>query len=713
MFAAPTTAEPRQPGPANSREPSPVAAPVRSSPPSPPPAPLPRRRAPTACRLCRARKTRCDNARPSCGYCLMNRAPCIYPDGHAHARPQPQPPLRPAGQDISNSVLLERIDRLAATVDELSRRVGTGLRTAAAQNHSPTASYLPPPPVEFDDSLALGSQGHDGGAPAADSAFSHDGFGRLAVPELAARTSASESILRWPILAHFQSGHGISSFFFQSFSEDSSTSRPLRSSGANSRASIQEHDMVPLSRQFLARIHIKNPVLDVLEFKKSAREAAECGPGWDSRSCLVLLACALACLAEPYTPSQHVRSPTWTPGSTTATVEEGRTTIGPDDAAATGDAYFAAAMRRLGLLPLTLESIQCYFFAGLYEKFAVRPLSAWTLLQQACVRFQAYLHARTWSAPRDGSRAKSSRHREQRLYWSCVKAEYELRAELQLPTSGLLEFKYPDLFPALSLPPSSDHITLADEFVGAAGETPGFEPAAVEPKRTLAPEEERSWLFYLAEISARKIMDRILGGLYGRGESPWLGNITAVLHQHLAYAEELALWRAHLPRQIQFSDNEVPPNELAFFLKTRYLGCLEWLYRPFLYYMTSSPPPSSSDSSGRTAAPAQQMRQVVAPLAERCLLACRELITVVAQHHRHGGIWVLVRRTFNAAVLLLAGAQLWAERGADGMVPLPDGWQASVQLAISTVRKWEDGAADLVRMRQILQSYFDRMGLCG
>ena len=88
------------------------------------------------------------------------------------------------------------------------------------------------------------------------------------------------------------------------------------------------------------------------------------------------------------------------------------------------EAYFSAAMRRLSLLPNSLISIQCQYFAGLYLKFSIRPLPAWTLLQQACVRFQAYLYAKALSVPRDTSSTKSTRHIEQRLYWSCVKAEW-------------------------------------------------------------------------------------------------------------------------------------------------------------------------------------------------------------------------------------------------------------------------------------------------
>ena len=97
------------------------------------------------------------------------------------------------------------------------------------------------------------------------------------------------------------------------------------------------------------------------------------------------------------------------------------------------EAYYSAAKRRLGLLQSSLLSVQCQYFAGLYEKFAIRPFAAWTLLQQACVRFQAYLYAKALGVGQgavsegdeNGGIGKGrARHIEQRLYWSCVKAEW-------------------------------------------------------------------------------------------------------------------------------------------------------------------------------------------------------------------------------------------------------------------------------------------------
>lgn len=94
---------------------------------------------------------------------------------------------------------------------------------------------------------------------------------------------------------------------------------------------------------------------------------------------------------------------------------------------AQAEACFGAAQRRLGLLPNSLVAVQCKYLAGLYAKFVVRPMAAWLLFQGACAQLQALLHAKRLAfESRTSNSRESSRptHVEQRLYWSCVKAEW-------------------------------------------------------------------------------------------------------------------------------------------------------------------------------------------------------------------------------------------------------------------------------------------------
>ena len=45
----------------------------------------PRKRAVTACLRCRGRKTKCDNQRPTCGFCASVNASCHYDDLSDHS----------------------------------------------------------------------------------------------------------------------------------------------------------------------------------------------------------------------------------------------------------------------------------------------------------------------------------------------------------------------------------------------------------------------------------------------------------------------------------------------------------------------------------------------------------------------------------------------------------------------------------------------------
>ncbi|PLB52018.1 hypothetical protein P170DRAFT_471931 [Aspergillus steynii IBT 23096] len=67
-----------------------------------------RSRGTTACHACRARKTRCDNARPVCGFCVERQAHCVYPDT-LPAHPEIDPTSKEILQQLSHiTTLLEK-----------------------------------------------------------------------------------------------------------------------------------------------------------------------------------------------------------------------------------------------------------------------------------------------------------------------------------------------------------------------------------------------------------------------------------------------------------------------------------------------------------------------------------------------------------------------------------------------------------------------------
>ncbi|EEP78966.1 predicted protein [Uncinocarpus reesii 1704] len=211
----------------------------------------------------------------------------------------------------------------------------------------------------------------------------------------------------------------------------------------------------------------------------------------------------------------------------------------------------------------------------------------------------------------------------------------------------------------------------------------GLDPLLTQ-NPSLSPEEERSWLYYLAEISLRRIMNRILEEFYSRRETWWnSNNFSLLLAQYRSFLDELILWRQHIPHQLQFDEATIPGNEFAFFLKGRYYMCHEWIQRPFLYYILHQPP--------------NDLHRVDAvPIAQKCLQNCSTLITIFSHHHRHGAIWSVVRRSLSCALLLLAAARKGFEE------PLVD-WKAQIEITLQTMAKWEREAIDLQWAKRVLQ----------
>lgn len=55
-------------------------------------------------------------------------------------------------------------------------------------------------------------------------------------------------------------------------------------------------------------------------------------------------------------------------------------------------------------------------------------------------------------------------------------------------------------------------------------------------------EEERSWFYYLAEISFRRLMNRTLAAIGGNGQASWVDNISRLLFDHCVFEEQIDAW---------------------------------------------------------------------------------------------------------------------------------------------------------------------------
>lgn len=210
------------------------------------------------------------------------------------------------------------------------------------------------------------------------------------------------------------------------------------------------------------------------------------------------------------------------------------------DALKTAATYYNLARRRLGLLERGILGPQCYFLAGVYLMYTLNPIQAWSKFQQASQLFHVYLtcHNRPKATYIDLERQTRERHLEQRIYWSCYKAECELRAELDLP-SGVLSFGYPDMHPS---PPE-----LLVGNVASTQNSPEFieSPASAASRRIQESRAqlEASWFYYLTEITLRRIEIQVLRLFYKNHHLDWTNErIPAMCNTASQFELQLDLW---------------------------------------------------------------------------------------------------------------------------------------------------------------------------
>lgn len=178
---------------------------------------------------------------------------------------------------------------------------------------------------------------------------------------LSCKTTA-DAALTWPIFGGSFLQDALIGIIFnpQDSSDNSSSSASHDTQQVPGGLQSLPDERIPiLIERFLECVHTKNPILDINSLLHHSRKAAENGLGWDAHSCLILLACALGCVACPFD-SQ-------TRGAFQSTVED---TTRPSSSSLfsrglqLAESCYVLACRRLGILKHTVLAAQCYFFAG-------------------------------------------------------------------------------------------------------------------------------------------------------------------------------------------------------------------------------------------------------------------------------------------------------------------------------------------------------------
>ncbi|KAJ5135075.1 transcriptional regulator family: Fungal Specific TF [Penicillium bovifimosum] len=233
-----------------------------------------RTRAPTACQTCRLRKTRCDNARPTCSYCALQGVECNYPETSPQQNQAGFDPAHPSSHE-----LLQRLNHITGLLEEIKSEGSTNSSARSLResffelnthnNTSPMADSLSSSHTHGSSTASF----DDRGGP------EHD-------PRILYMGSSGESMLRWPIFNRVitEAEKHIRSFLLDSLDNQLPslpTPRPVGIGGFV--------DEIPrLCKKYFLLCHRRNPIVDLENLDRYAKEVTVQGLGWDGPSCQVV-----------------------------------------------------------------------------------------------------------------------------------------------------------------------------------------------------------------------------------------------------------------------------------------------------------------------------------------------------------------------------------------------------------------------------------------
>ncbi|KAH6892442.1 hypothetical protein B0T10DRAFT_483795 [Thelonectria olida] len=571
----------------------------------------PRKRANTACQVCRARKTKCDNRKPSCSYCLSVGATCI------------QSPVDLSSFDPASLKILERLDDLEKLMKEAqdNRLV-----------HAPSAGNLQKSPGSHGDCVA-------GDPPEAED-----------IPLRSILPEKLDSLLQWSIFP------GLSEPQFPVYSP----SGPMNLSTPKSNAlgallDIESHAINTLLDNFFIHVHCKNPIFQEMATRRLVTTTILEGIDWSPNSCLSLLICALGSIATPLGPSLGTR---------------------PDTTAyADSQSYFHAAQRRIGLLLCSSDIIgaQCLFLSGVYMMCTFQPFLAWRFFSQALAAcqnlpFLKRAHSYILTDPAfsaDLLTLQAEETQEQAVYWSAWKSEREMRGDLALPDFNMphsTSVLYPPFFP-----------------------TP---PQSMESTQTTGSERQRtSWLFYLAEISLRRLSSRVCNEILQLHRNSgsnlvFLNELALLMPEYEAQAQQ---WADSLPTELSMQKDPQKDDVCIFVLRGHFVNFFETIYWPFVMAHLEG-----LESGNLSVVPGRQY-------VEKGLHYHVERVSVNEPGflHRHHGTWPMIRCCIRSAVVLLGAGLLGST--------MPRGWQEATYQVVQLLNMWEDEIPELRGRKEFLQ----------
>ncbi|KAH8799046.1 hypothetical protein F5884DRAFT_131737 [Xylogone sp. PMI_703] len=557
----------------------------------------PRKRAVTACLTCRERKKKCDNNRPSCGFCQQAASPCVYLGN---------------GPSTYDQASLDILDRLS-TIEALLRNGATARRLDTI--NGTTIGHFPSIQVNVEQVTAAKTSP------------------RPVYPYLPSLSwIRTDTVLSWPVFQEAelplkewvyldQNGtHGgsvleVVDSYHHSSLKLAVSPRPLEIPALPS-LSLERELVEPLVDQYFRGVNTKNPILERSTIRHLCQDLYENGLGWDCSTCLILIICALGVM----TPGWTYENSSVQPGEQYSNLANHNSNI-----LQIAQTYFEAAEKRLGiaLTKCDTQSIQCLCLAGVYHMYRLSPKTALRMFHAAGNALQTLFVTIRKMDPAVSGLLSGKLDLLQRLVWTCAKSEREILGEFPLG------------------PPALTHVQLFEHYPPP----PRPEPTDDTQKQWQKIQEE-SWYYYLAEIALRRIADDVVRTVFEPEQKHDFCDshypISQLLPTVIEFERQLDVWHRSLPSSIAFSPMPEPlPSELQYFSRSRYYLVSGLLYRPFICYVVHNP--ACADSEVRT-------------MASKGISYAFNYLIASNHGHRHHGKWLQLRRELTASCLLLAAS---------------------------------------------------------
>lgn len=351
----------------------------------------PRKRAVKACQVCRARRTKCDNLKPTCSFCLKTGAVCI------------QSPTDLSSFDPASLRILEQLD----VVENLVRSIPNHPHSYTSLE-SPQQSVLGAPPLSLTTLIQPSSVLPE----RLEDSLDWSVFG------------SAEKVSRSKLDNHHASYTSVT---------DSHTPAALTALLEDAPQTVNK-----LVEAFFGYVHVKNPILDEVATRRLVSSTNINGIDWSLNSCLYLLICALGSIATPFGPSDCTLPCTVAYTNAQAFFNAAEKRLG--FSIGSGGMLAAQCLFLSGVYMMSI------FQPKKAWRFFLQAVAA-------CQDFSFLSHAAKTSSAEEMPCDEADYRKytlQQAVYWSAWKSEREVRAELDLPDFSLADEDrgfYPSFFP--------------------------------------------------------------------------------------------------------------------------------------------------------------------------------------------------------------------------------------------------------------------------